>query len=46
MPWAMGGAYADGKGEPMQINPVSHGCPAAKFKNVSIINTGSAKQGA
>ena len=38
--WALGGSFSDGKGEPMQINAVSHGCPPARFKQVSIINTG------
>ena len=28
----------DGKGEPMQSNPVSHGCPSARFRGVSVIN--------
>jgi TldD protein len=35
----MGGAFNDGKGEPAQINSVSHGCVPARFRNVRILNT-------
>lgn len=38
--WRLGSAFDDGKGEPMQSNPVSHGCPSARFRGVSLINTG------
>jgi TldD protein len=37
--YMLGGAMYDGKGEPMQSNPVSHGCPVARFGNVQVINT-------
>jgi TldD protein len=37
--WWLGGALNDGKGEPEQINAVSHGCPPARFKQVNILNT-------
>jgi TldD protein len=37
--WWMGGALNDGKGEPEQVNAVSHGCPPARFKQVNILNT-------
>ncbi|HEY2516420.1 MAG TPA: TldD/PmbA family protein [Polyangiaceae bacterium] len=37
--WRLGGAMGDGKGEPMQINPVSHGCPVARFRGVNILAT-------
>jgi TldD protein len=37
--YMLGGAMYDGKGEPMQSNPVSHGCPVARFANQRIINT-------
>lgn len=37
--YMLGGAMYDGKGEPMQSNPVSHGCPVARFSNVQVINT-------
>jgi TldD protein len=35
----LGGAFNDGKGEPSQINSVSHGCVPARFRNVRILNT-------
>jgi TldD protein len=38
----LGGSFNDGKGQPGQSNAVSHGCPAARFRNVSVINTGRA----
>ena len=37
--WWLGGSMSDGKGEPQQINAVSHGCPPARFKQVNILNT-------
>jgi TldD protein len=36
----LGGAFTDGKGQPMQLNAVSHGCVPARFRQVSVINTG------
>ncbi len=36
----LGGSFNDGKGQPSQSNAVSHGCPAARFRNVAVINTG------
>lgn len=41
----LGSAFDDGKGEPMQSNPVSHGCPPTRFKSISVLNT-RAKKGA
>jgi TldD protein len=38
--YEMGGSYFDGKGEPGQINAVSHGCPPARFRKINVINTG------
>jgi TldD protein len=35
----LGGAFNDGKGEPSQINSVSHGCVPARFRNATILNT-------
>jgi TldD protein len=35
----MGGAFNDGKGEPVQISSVSHGCPPSRFRGVTILNT-------
>jgi TldD protein len=37
--YMLGGAMHDGKGEPMQSNPVSHGCPTSRFSRVRVINT-------
>jgi TldD protein len=42
--FSMGGSMFDGKGEPEQANPVSHGCPPARFKNVNILNTRAGKK--
>ena len=38
----LGGAFFDGKGQPEQINAVSHGCVPARFRQVNVINTGDA----
>jgi TldD protein len=38
--YQLGGAFTDGKGQPGQVNSVSHGCPVARFARVNIINTG------
>jgi TldD protein len=38
--YLLGGAFGDGKGQPMQINSVSHGCPITRFARVNILNTG------
>jgi TldD protein len=38
----MGGSFSDGKGEPSQVSSVSHGCVPARFRNVTILNTGRA----
>ncbi|CAN5836078.1 TldD/PmbA family protein [soil metagenome] len=38
--YQLGGTFNDGKGQPSQSNAVSHGCPAARFRNVSVIRTG------
>jgi TldD protein len=37
--WELHGSLHDGKGEPMQSNPVSHGCPPARFRQVSVIDS-------
>jgi TldD protein len=37
--YALGGSFNDGKGEPQQSNAVSHGCPAARFRQVNVLNT-------
>ncbi len=35
------GAMNDGKGEPGQSNAVSHGCPPARFRGITVLNTAS-----
>ncbi len=37
--WVLGGAMNCGKGQPGQVAPVSHGCPAARFRHVNVLNT-------
>ncbi|HZC42040.1 MAG TPA: TldD/PmbA family protein [Streptosporangiaceae bacterium] len=37
--YVLGGAFNCGKGQPGQVAPVSHGCPAALVRNVRILNT-------
>jgi TldD protein len=37
--YVLGGAMNCGKGQPGQVAPVSHGCPAALFRQVRILNT-------
>ena len=38
--YELGGSFFDGKGQPAQVNAVSHGSPPARFRNVNVINTG------
>ncbi|HKE01166.1 MAG TPA: TldD/PmbA family protein [Planctomycetota bacterium] len=33
------GSFFDGKGQPGQVNPVSHGSAPARFRNVRVLNT-------
>jgi TldD protein len=37
--YVLGGAFNCGKGQPSQIAPVSHGCPAVLVRGVRILNT-------
>ncbi len=37
--YVLGGAFNCGKGQPMQSAPVSHGCPAALFRQINVLNT-------
>ncbi len=37
--WVLGGAFNCGKGQPGQVAAVSHGCPAALFTDVNVLNT-------
>jgi TldD protein len=34
------GTSSDGKGEPGQVSAVSHGCPVARFRRITVLNTG------
>ncbi|MEJ7812627.1 MAG: TldD/PmbA family protein [Gemmatimonadaceae bacterium] len=38
--YEMGSSFFDGKGQPGQVNAVSHGCVPARFRNINVINTG------
>ena len=35
----LGASFSDAKGQPGQVNAVSHGCPISLFRNIDIINT-------
>ncbi len=37
--WVLGGAFNCGKAQPGQVAAVSHGCPSARFRDVTILNT-------
>jgi len=37
--YVLGGSFSCGKGQPGQVASVSHGCPAALFRNVNVLNT-------
>jgi TldD protein len=37
--YLLGGAFNCGKGQPGQVAPVSHGCPAGLFRQVRVLNT-------
>jgi TldD protein len=37
--YVLGGAFNCGKGQPGQIAPVTHGCPAALFRQINVLNT-------
>ena len=37
--YVLGGAVNCGKGQPGQVAPVSHGCPAALFRDINVLNT-------
>jgi TldD protein len=36
--WVLGGAMNCGKAQPGQVAPVSHGCPAALFRGITVLN--------
>ena len=35
----LGASFGDAKGQPIQVNAVSHGCPISLFRDTDIINT-------
>jgi TldD protein len=35
----LGGSFFDGKGEPGQVNAVSHGCAPSRFRKINVLNT-------
>jgi len=37
--YQLNGSFVDGKGEPGQVGVVSHGCPAARFRQINVLNT-------
>jgi len=37
--WFLGGSFYCGKGQPMQTAPVSHGAVAARFRQITVLNT-------
>jgi len=37
--YKLGSSFSDAKGQPMQLNAVSHGCPVSLFRNVNVIST-------
>jgi TldD protein len=37
--YRLNGSFFDGKGQPPQISPVSHGCATARFDGVNVLNT-------
>jgi TldD protein len=37
--YEMGATFSDAKGQPGQLNAVSHGCPVALFRNVNVLRT-------
>ena len=38
--WQNVGLNSDGKGEPQQINAMSHGCAPARFRQINVLKTG------
>jgi TldD protein len=37
--WENVGLNADGKGQPSQVNAMSHGCPPARFRRINVLRT-------
>ena len=38
--WQNVGLNSDGKGEPSQINAMSHGCAPSRFRQINVLRTG------
>ncbi|MEP6692522.1 MAG: TldD/PmbA family protein [Gemmatimonadaceae bacterium] len=38
--YMMCGAFGDAKGQPAQVNAITHGCVPSRFRNINVINTG------
>src|SRR5690606_9037088 len=38
--YQLGGTFNDGKGQPSQSNAVSHGCPATRHRQITVLNVG------
>jgi TldD protein len=38
--YMLGASFFDGKGQPGQVNAVSHGCPPTRHRQINVINTG------
>jgi TldD protein len=38
--YRLGGSFYDGKGQPSQVSPVSHGCATTRVDGVTVLNTG------
>jgi len=36
--WVLGGSFSCGKAQPAQVAAVSHGCPAALFRGIRVLN--------
>ena len=37
--WQQYGLFNDGKGEPTQINAMSHGCAPSRFRQINVLVT-------
>ena len=37
--YRLGGSFYDGKGQPPQVSPVSHGCCTTRVDGVTVLNT-------
>jgi TldD protein len=38
--YSLGASFSDAKGQPVQLNAVSHGCPIAVFRNITVLRAG------